>query len=831
MLLAAISFSDPLMLVGLLAAAVPVILHLLNRIRSPIVPFPTLRFLKITAQKTSRRRQIQNFFLLLLRMLVFALIAMAVARPLIRGGNPALAYTFVALGLAALFLLTLAAVFGTAAIDTAKLRPASALDPQRDKTPQAVPSAGRYWAFSLITLLVAVALLGYASFGLASDRYFAGDRGTFTGSSTAMVIVFDNSHSMLARQDSASRLDRAKETLRQLLVEKIRPAEAAILPTNPGTTPAREALTADTTALLGYVDKLGTAGRARPMKERIARGLQILQNSTQTNRMLVVVSDFARNAFADADVLASVKGVKDLQVVLMPMTKGSAPADVGVVSFNVASGQPVVGNEITFEAQVLNSGDAADVKDLAFYVDDQPLNDIAPRVQLGPAGSGSARTSVKIAHRLAAPGYHRYAIKLKSTQDAADFNNSRQLVLNVAEQVKVLVIGPEEKPRQRSAAFFFNAALAPFDGLPATSDGKAQVWSIKPTYRGVADAEKFPSLAGYSAVFMCDVPRVPKALAETLSRYVASGGRIVWVLGASVDANDYNDVVGRDRGLLPGLLTRPLVTASGSTLDWADLSSDIFTNLFDNQEPFRGVVVTGRWSLAGKDGAPDRGRVLAKLADGAPLVTQHATGSGGGEIYTLLSSPSANWSNLASTVVFLPMASRMALGDSGRIKSDTAYEPGQPVLLSPPITDSAITLDVTTPAKAVLNVAAVKSGELPRWYFDRTLDEGLYTWVASDRKSAGQFWVNPPADEVDLVSADAAALGREARTDRDVFVAHSAEELVTLLAKQAEGTSLAPGVLAMVLMLVVVEALLANRHRPALAAAPATEATTLRRAA
>src|SRR5580704_2242762 len=116
MTLAAISFSDPVMLAGLLAAGIPVALHLLNRIRSPIVPFPTLRFLRITAQKTSRRRQVQQYFLLLLRMAVFAMIAMAVAHPLIRGGSSTRAYGFILMLLAGVGLLVAGIVLASAAM-------------------------------------------------------------------------------------------------------------------------------------------------------------------------------------------------------------------------------------------------------------------------------------------------------------------------------------------------------------------------------------------------------------------------------------------------------------------------------------------------------------------------------------------------------------------------------------------------------------------------------------------------------------------------------------------------------------------------------------------
>src|SRR6185369_16388907 len=95
---------------GVLAAGVPLVLHLLNRIRAPVVPFPTLRFLRLTAQKTARRRQIHQYLLLLVRMLVFVLLALAIASPLIRGGSSSLAYGLVALILAALALLVLGGV-------------------------------------------------------------------------------------------------------------------------------------------------------------------------------------------------------------------------------------------------------------------------------------------------------------------------------------------------------------------------------------------------------------------------------------------------------------------------------------------------------------------------------------------------------------------------------------------------------------------------------------------------------------------------------------------------------------------------------------------------
>ncbi|MCL2641593.1 MAG: BatA domain-containing protein, partial [Phycisphaerales bacterium] len=212
--LAAISFSDPMMLAGLVAAGIPVVLHLLNKIRSPIVRFPTLRFLKITAEKTSRRRQVQQYLLMLLRMAVFAMIAMAVSRPLIRGGNAGLAYGFLVMILMAVGMMVVAGVWRGGG----------------DKVTRRQGDRG-YWGLAMAVMAVGILMGGYAVFGLTSDKYFSGDRGEFTGRATAAVVVLDNSQSMLAREDGESRLQRAKEQVRQVLGEKVVPVLAAVLPT------------------------------------------------------------------------------------------------------------------------------------------------------------------------------------------------------------------------------------------------------------------------------------------------------------------------------------------------------------------------------------------------------------------------------------------------------------------------------------------------------------------------------------------------------------------------------------------------------------------------
>lgn len=77
-------FASPLMLIGLAAAAVPLLLHLLSRVRAKEEPFPTLRFLQQCMEKTARRRRIEHWLLMLLRCGVLAVLATALAEPISR---------------------------------------------------------------------------------------------------------------------------------------------------------------------------------------------------------------------------------------------------------------------------------------------------------------------------------------------------------------------------------------------------------------------------------------------------------------------------------------------------------------------------------------------------------------------------------------------------------------------------------------------------------------------------------------------------------------------------------------------------------------------------
>lgn len=76
-----LSFLVPVFLLGGLAAAVPIALHLLRRERLPRVRFSDLRFLRGGRVEQTRRRRLRELLLLALRVAAILLLAAAFARP------------------------------------------------------------------------------------------------------------------------------------------------------------------------------------------------------------------------------------------------------------------------------------------------------------------------------------------------------------------------------------------------------------------------------------------------------------------------------------------------------------------------------------------------------------------------------------------------------------------------------------------------------------------------------------------------------------------------------------------------------------------------------
>jgi hypothetical protein len=209
---------------------------------------------------------------------------------------------------------------------------------------------------------------------------------------------------------------------------------------------------------------------------------------------------------------------------------------------------------------------------------------------------------------------------------------------------------------------------------------------------------------------------------------------------------------------------------------------------------------------------------LAKDAQGIlgldqniPLLWQHSLGRG--RIYTLATALTGDWSNLGSSVVLVPMLARMAFGQSDVQQRFHTYEPYDSVTWKLPAAYKYA--DIKAPGQANPLRVRVENQVVT---YPATALPGTYTWQTQDdrqlNKLTGEFVVNPPGSEVALTSLDLLALHKELRNPQTLWQAQTPEDLRQRLDAQGASMQLTPGVLAFIVLFLLAEMLLANRHQP-----------------
>src|SRR5262249_51546018 len=80
-------FLNPLMLAGLGGAVLPLVLHLLSRARYRRIDFGAMMFLERARGRRHHGARLKQIILLLVRMATIAILAIALARPVLRAGS------------------------------------------------------------------------------------------------------------------------------------------------------------------------------------------------------------------------------------------------------------------------------------------------------------------------------------------------------------------------------------------------------------------------------------------------------------------------------------------------------------------------------------------------------------------------------------------------------------------------------------------------------------------------------------------------------------------------------------------------------------------------
>jgi hypothetical protein len=501
---------------GAALAALPVILHLFMKQTPKHIIFPALRLIRERQRRSKKRIKIKNWLLLLARMALLALMALALARP----------------------TMGIRTTFGDADVPT------------------------------------------------------------------AIGLVFDTSLSMEYTERDKTRLDQAKEYALGILAKTPSTSQVFVIDS---AEPAATLLSPATARK--RVEALTTRPVNRSLNSAVGVAYSAVAESDRALREVYVLTDLARSAWdldRPAEGLDKLKASKkDVRTYVLRLTPKDA-RDVAVVAAKPSVEVVTEGEAVEIRGRLHSLG--PETKGVAkLWLDDLPRGEKPVTL---PA-NGDMEVSFVIPNIDSSKSIHQGRLEFSGAPDPLKFDDVRYFTFALKQPVRVLVISDE-----LIDAEFISAAIDPDPStLPPGTSRPFRVDRIRPTQLGDRGTDLNKQ---YRVIFLNNVERLEDEDWAKLRTFVLEGGGLVIGVGHRSQGENYRSLTARQ--ILPGSIEEIVVPKDGTTFgEIADLTHPIFSVYEkDLRAMLPEVPITKYWKAT----IPEGSRALLSYADKNPALLE-----------------------------------------------------------------------------------------------------------------------------------------------------------------------------------------------------------------
>ncbi|HYE20455.1 MAG TPA: BatA domain-containing protein [Tepidisphaeraceae bacterium] len=649
------------------------------------------------------------------------------------------------------------------------------------------------------------------------------------------VIVVDNSYSMAyepgGRADAKTHLDQAKLTAKKLVDTMASGNEAVMIitasapvdrdrPTDPHAVTPRP--TYDLQQARAAIDRIEQTYAGTDMNGAFQLALRVAEEEKGLARKhLHVFTDGTKSAFEAPQVAQALKEVGPRLSAAFgkfPVHALGKPGqwNQAVLGINSASNLVTTNYSATFNAQLEGYGTGPEPV-LQWKVNNVPEG-LARRIKL----DAESRPTVTPPNGMKTGGPQVVSVSLTG-EDRLPIDNVRNRVVDVVSEMRVLIVeGERGVGALQGSGSFLELALSPPDEGDAdgrTSNKKTKSYiAPEPPVGEIELASK--KLENYRAVLLTNVGQVSARQADQLRRFVDAGGGLIIFAGPGVNADSYNEHLGK-AGLLPGQLIKTRTSNDAAYHFAFDYTGNPhpFVREFKNQEK-SGLDTAQVWSywqieLPANSTAE---RVLEYKETKDPAITVHTLGRG--RVIFFSTTANAEWNALPPKPAYVTLMHELLAGSVGAgdrwmnlTVGDYLEVPQALALTAPPeLTDGKDTL-ATQAVTSKEGVTTYRSSKV-------LAKPGLYTLKTATGNRTFPVVVNPPDNEADVRVIPAESIKKALGDIELTFV----EETVSLAGLKADtGNELSWTVMAIVFLLAGIECYLAMRfghHKRGTAHAP-----------
>uniref|UniRef100_A0A7C2P393 Aerotolerance regulator N-terminal domain-containing protein n=1 Tax=Schlesneria paludicola TaxID=360056 RepID=A0A7C2P393_9PLAN len=777
---------------GLLAAAGPVIIHLLNRRRHRVVAWGAMDFLREAVKRQRKTLELRDLILLTLRMLMVIALGLGLARPAIRGSGH-----LGPVALAALGGLILFAVAGAAA---------SVI--WRERRLRLVAGA-----------VCGAALLGLLMFGgwLLPKTEPSWGQATLSGGAVHAILMLDNSRSLGVATAAGTGLDRAKSQAQRFIDQLPPDSRMTLIPLAGAEEPFPRDPFVSKDAARKALDQIRLVDAEAIIESGLEQAEQACRQLPEYPAKRVVIwSDLQANAWSDVDWSTWSARLPDVQIASVAAPEATNLAVERVTLEDGFAGTEAPGRFLV-RVSASPTATAPMTTDVTLSVDEATVANQLIELAPGQARDVEFQHHFDVAGEPGRPNWVVATATLTPADPATDqlaADNQLSVAVPVVDAVPVVFIdqfgadGEDVEHSRIGETHALRHLLAPHSSAADSQRRtiRVQHLSVEDVGRDVLETARLVVVGGIES---------PGELTALLREYVLQGGPLVLLAGGEFDPRRWNAEAWLDgRGILPApLRPEPVGELPESTAelrpffaDFQTMQNDLFLvegedlqslrGLFETLPFFRAVQVdvagwsapdaalsgtgdaTPRWWLwrpANRGGAPDEDvaqdaappRVLAAFTRGAtPWVVERRIGLG--RVVFFSSGVSSDW-NLLRTSGAMYVFHRLM----SRLMSETLpsrnYQPADRVAF-PVVAGEVQRHQLIRPTEVAepLPVEALENG-ISGVLIRRPLTAGVYrvlssateavTPTATENASTVTFCIQAPVTESDLTVLSPEQLG------------------------------------------------------------------------
>lgn len=565
------TFLNPLYLIALAAAAIPIILHLLNLRKTRVIEFSTLSFLKELQKSKIRILKLRQLLLLVLRTLIIVFIVMAFSRPAVRG--------------------SIGSILGSHA-------------------------------------------------------------------KSSVVIILDNSFSMLANDDGGQLLKQAKAGAKNI-IGLLQPGDEAALITLSTQHKDRVQFTAAHSAILHEIDRVQGSFTHIPMLDAVTAAHILLSKSQNFNKEIFVITDEQRSHFIQNDPTASTVPLFDESIKIFLCPLGNRQVNnTAIISAVVQNSLFEKNKPVTVGATILNYGSHPMRNEVvSLYLSGERVMQKSIGLEAG------AKRGIDFTVVPKTIGFIDGFVQVEDDELPED--NRRYFSFHVPEQINILFAS--EKVQQGA---LLRAALSP--GESSGGDNTFVVTSVDGNQLLSSNLKK------YDVVVIVAGKYITSSFSDRLSSYVKDGGSVFLFPGDAAESIQFLHT------LASALKLPPINDANGtlgskssySQFGKIDFDHPLFAGLFvQGQDKKPPKIESPRIFFNTKLQAFEKAHAVISTSSGQPFLLDYPYGEG--RVLICAVAPILSWSDFPLKGIFAPLMNRSIYYLSSRGYSSLVHSVGE----------------------------------------------------------------------------------------------------------------------------------------------------------